>query len=85
MGDRVTYVGLDIHKEGIVVAVAEGGIRGRSGNMAGSPTRRRHRIALQKPRLRSGPAVRLGVTPRVPAKHRRAAGPPTSATTAATR
>ena len=27
MGDRITYVGLDVHKEGIVVAVAEGGIR----------------------------------------------------------
>jgi hypothetical protein len=23
MGDRITYVGLDVHKEGIVVAVAE--------------------------------------------------------------
>jgi len=28
MGDRITYVGLDVHKDGIVVAVAEGGIRG---------------------------------------------------------
>ena len=28
MGNRITYVGLDVHKEGIVVAVAEGGIRG---------------------------------------------------------
>ena len=28
MGDGITYVGLDAHKEGIVVAVAEGGIRG---------------------------------------------------------
>ena len=28
MGDRITYVGLDVHKEGIVVAVAEEGIRG---------------------------------------------------------
>ena len=28
MGDRITYVGLDAHKEGIVVAVAEGGLRG---------------------------------------------------------
>ena len=26
--DRITYVGLDVHKEGIVVAVAEGGLRG---------------------------------------------------------
>jgi hypothetical protein len=28
VGDRITYVGLDVHKEGIVVAVAEEGIRG---------------------------------------------------------
>jgi transposase len=28
MGDRITYVGLDVHKEGIVVAIAEGGARG---------------------------------------------------------
>ena len=28
MGDRITYVGLDVHKEGIVVAVAEGGLGG---------------------------------------------------------
>jgi len=28
VGDRITYVGLDVHKEGIVVAVAEGGVRG---------------------------------------------------------
>ena len=28
LGDRITYVGLDVHKDGIVVAVAEGGIRG---------------------------------------------------------
>ena len=28
MGDRITYVGLDVHKAGIVEAVAEGGLRG---------------------------------------------------------
>ena len=28
MGDRITYVGLDVHKAEIVVAVAEGGLRG---------------------------------------------------------
>jgi transposase len=28
MGDRIRYVGLDVHKEGIVVAVAESGARG---------------------------------------------------------
>src|SRR5215467_5795537 len=27
LGDRITYVGLDVHKDGIVVAVAEGGLR----------------------------------------------------------
>src|SRR5215510_8433786 len=27
VGDRITYVGLDVHKDGIVVAVAEGGLR----------------------------------------------------------
>src|SRR6202790_1600948 len=28
MADRITYVGFDVHKETIVVAVAEGGLRG---------------------------------------------------------
>ena len=28
MRDRITYVGLDVHKEAVVVAIAEGGIRG---------------------------------------------------------
>jgi transposase len=28
MADRITYIGLDVHKESIVVAVAEGGLRG---------------------------------------------------------
>ena len=28
MGENITYVGLDVHKDGIVVAVAEGGLRG---------------------------------------------------------
>jgi len=28
LGDRITYVGLDVHKDGIVVAVAEGRLRG---------------------------------------------------------
>jgi len=28
MADRITYVGLDVHKESIVVAMALGGLRG---------------------------------------------------------
>ena len=28
MQDRITYVGLDVHKDTVVVAVAEGGLRG---------------------------------------------------------
>jgi hypothetical protein len=32
LGDRITYVGLDVHKDGIVVAVAEGGVRGEIRN-----------------------------------------------------
>src|SRR5258708_38544696 len=31
MADRITYVGLDVHKESIVVAVTEGGLRGGGG------------------------------------------------------
>jgi len=41
MGDHIRYVGLDVHKEGIVVAVAEGGARGEVreyGRIANTPT-----------------------------------------------
>src|SRR5580692_6688494 len=41
MADRITYVGLDVHKEGIVVAVAAGGLRGEVreyGRIANTPT-----------------------------------------------
>src|SRR5215468_3857793 len=41
LGDRITYVGLDVHKDGIVVAVAEGGVRGEVreyGRIANTPT-----------------------------------------------
>src|ERR1700676_4273004 len=41
MADRITYVGLDVHKEGIVVAVAAGGVRGEVreyGRIATTPT-----------------------------------------------
>jgi hypothetical protein len=37
----ITYVGLDVHKEGIVVAVAAGGLRGEVreyGRIANTPT-----------------------------------------------
>src|SRR5215471_18293719 len=40
LGDRITYVGLDVHKDGIVVAVAEGGARGEVreyGRIANTP------------------------------------------------
>ena len=40
MEDRITYVGLDVHKDGIVVAVAEGGLRGEVrdyGRIANTP------------------------------------------------
>ena len=40
LADRITYVGLDVHKEGIVVAVAEGGLRGEVreyGRIANTP------------------------------------------------
>jgi hypothetical protein len=40
VGDRITYVGLDVHKDGIVVALAEGGLRGEVrdyGRIANSP------------------------------------------------
>ncbi len=39
MGKHVTYVGLDVHKAGIAVAVAEGGLRGEvreHGRIAGT-------------------------------------------------
>src|SRR5215813_11669432 len=40
VGDRITYVGLDVHKEGIVVAVAESGLRSEVreyGRLANTP------------------------------------------------
>jgi len=49
LGDRIRYVGLDVHKEGIVVAVAEGGLRGEVrdyGRIANTPAALR-RLAHQ--------------------------------------
>jgi hypothetical protein len=40
LGDRIRYVGLDVHKDGIVVAVAQGGLRGEvrdCGRIANTP------------------------------------------------
>ena len=41
MADRITDVGLDVHKDSIVVAVAAGGLRGEvreHGRIANTPT-----------------------------------------------
>ena len=41
MGDCIAYIGLDVHKDGIAVAVAEGGLRGEVreyGRIANTPT-----------------------------------------------
>src|SRR6266851_7473789 len=59
MADRITYVGLDVHKESIVVAVAEGGLArrgagvrpdrqhgGGAGPFAAQAWRRRHDAAV---------------------------------------
>ena len=40
LGDCIAYIGLDVHKDGIAVAVAEGGLRGEVreyGRMANTP------------------------------------------------
>src|SRR6201997_1964023 len=58
LGDRITYVGLDVHKDGIVVAVAEGGLRGEGrdyGRIANAPAalrRRAHKLGQEGVRLR---------------------------------
>jgi Transposase len=58
MADRITYVGLDVHKEGIVVAVAEGGLRGevreygRNANTAGALDRLMRKLGGAGVRLR---------------------------------
>jgi len=58
VGDRITYVGLDVHKAGIVVAVAEGGLRGevreygRIANTAGALDRLMRKLGGAGVRLR---------------------------------
>jgi len=55
MVDRITYVGLDVHKEGIVVAVAAGGLRGEvreHGRIANTPTADASRIPVGAPSVR---------------------------------
>ncbi len=44
MGDRLSYVGLDVHKEAIVVAIAEGGLRGEIREYGRIANTRRHWI-----------------------------------------
>ena len=52
MSDRITYVGLDVHKESIVVAVASGGLRGevreygRIANTAAALGRLQHKLGV---------------------------------------
>jgi hypothetical protein len=54
LGDRIRYVGLDVHKEGIVVAVAEGGPRrevrdyGRIANTPAALRRLAHQLGQEK-------------------------------------
>ena len=56
--DRITYVGLDVHKEGIAVAVAEGGIRsevreyGRIANTPAALDRLVRKLGQEGARLR---------------------------------
>ena len=58
MRDHITYVGLDVHKEGVVVAVAEGGVRGevrehgRIANTAGALDRLMRKLGADGVKLR---------------------------------
>jgi transposase len=46
LGDRIRYIGLDVHKDGIVVAVAQGGLRdyGRISNTPAALRRLAHKL-----------------------------------------
>jgi hypothetical protein len=58
LADHITDVGLDVHKEGIVVAVAEGGLRGevreqgRIANTAGALDRLMRKLGGDGAKLR---------------------------------
>src|SRR5271165_6568135 len=58
MGDRITYVGLDVHKDTIVVAVADGGLRGevreygRIANTAAALDRLARKLGADRVKLR---------------------------------
>src|SRR5262249_61771898 len=58
VGDRIMYVGLDVHKEGIIVAVAEGGLRsevreyGRIANTPAAVERLARKLSRDGVRLR---------------------------------
>jgi transposase len=48
VGDFITYVGLDVHKDGIAVALAKGGIRGavqEYGRIANTPAALTHLLS----------------------------------------
>ena len=57
MADHITYVGLDVHKEGILVAIAAGGLRGevrdygRIANTAGALDRLMRKLGGEGIRL----------------------------------
>src|SRR6516162_10415636 len=65
LGDRITYVGLEVHKDGIAVALAEGGLRGEVrdyGRIANTPAalqrlvrKRRHEGAMLRFCYEAGP------------------------------
>src|SRR5205085_2774061 len=61
MADRITYAGLDVHKESIVVAVASGGLRGevREYGRIANTTAAVHRLRRARQQL-SGFLLRQG-------------------------